>query len=313
VEPFNTGHLKVSDLHSIYYEQCGNKDGLPVVFVHGGPGGGFSPRDRRFFDPKAYNIILFDQRGCGKSTPSFCLDENDTWSLVKDIEKLREHLGIQRWVVFGGSWGSTLGLAYAETHIDRVLALVLRGIFTLRPEEIRWFYQEGASFIFPDAWDKYLEPIPVAEHGDLVTAYHKRLTGADEEARLKCAKAWSTWEMATSQLKVNPENIQRAADDTWSLAFARIECHYFVNNGFFKKPNHILEDAHIIENSGIPVTIVQGRYDVVCPAKTAWELKKRLPSAELHIIDDAGHSAKEAGITAKLVAACDKYKTLGKN
>jgi len=312
VEPFASGHLKVSELHSIYYEQCGNKNGLPVVFVHGGPGGGFGPRDRRFFDPKAYNIILFDQRGCGKSTPSFCLEENETWSLVKDIEKLREHLGINKWVVFGGSWGSTLSLAYAETHIERVLALVLRGIFTLRDEEIKWFYQEGASFIFPDVWEKYLEPIPVEEHGDLLNAYHKRLTGSDEEQRLRCAKAWSTWEMATSQLKVNPENIQRAADDNWSLAFARIECHYFVNKGFMKH-NQILDDAGIIAKSGIPVTIVQGRYDVVCPAKTAWELKKRLPTAEFHLVEDAGHSAKEYGITAKLVQACDKYKTLSKN
>ena len=224
----------------------------------------------------------------------------------------RKHLGIEKWVLFGGSWGSTLALAYAETHIDRVLGMVLRGIFTLRPEELRWFYQEGASFIYPDAWEKYLEPIPERERGDLITAYHKRLVGDNEAERLKCARAWSTWEMATSQLKVNPENLKKAAEDTWALAFARIECHYFVNKGFFTSPTQLLDNAGIIKLSKVPVTIIQGRYDVVCPATTAWELHKRLPNSELHLIEDAGHSAKETGITRELVAACDKYKTLCK-
>lgn len=230
--------------------------------------------------------------------------------MVGDIEKLREHLGIEKWVVFGGSWGSTLSLVYAETHINRVMALVLRGIFTLRKEELQWFYQEGASFLFPDHWEGYVAPIPAEERGDFITAYYKRLVGDNEEERLRCARAWSTWEMATSQLRVNPENLSRCQDDVFSLAFARIECHYFVNNGFFKSPNQVIDNAKIINDSKIPVTIVQGRYDVVCPAKTAWELYKKLPNAEFHLIEDCGHSAKEAGITKKLVEACDKYKNL---
>ncbi|KAI9294170.1 prolyl aminopeptidase serine peptidase [Neoconidiobolus thromboides FSU 785] len=309
IEPFYKGQLKVSDVHTLYYEQSGNKDGLPVVFFHGGPGGGVGDRDRRFFDPKVYHIILFDQRGAGNSTPSFCLEENDTWSIISDIEKLRNHLKIEKWVVFGGSWGSTLALAYAETHIQRVHGLVLRGIFLLRDEEIEWFYQKGASHIYPDQWEGYLAPIPESERHDLLTAYYKRLTGDNEEERVKCAKAWSTWEMATSRLRVDQKGIERASNDIWSLAFARIESHFFINKGFFK-PNQLLENAHIIRDSKIPVTIVQGRYDVVCPAKSAWDLKKVLPEAELHIVEDAGHSAKEDGITKLLVDACDKYKSL---
>ncbi|XP_037031164.1 probable proline iminopeptidase isoform X2 [Bradysia coprophila] len=309
IEPFNTGHLEVSSVHKIYYEQCGNKSGLPIVFVHGGPGGGISPYDRKYFDPEAYHIILFDQRGAGKSTPAFSLEENDTWSLVADMEKLRVHLEVDRWILFGGSWGSTLSLAYAEKHIDRVVAMILRGIFTLRDEEIQFFYQSGSSYIFPDVWEKYVAPIPENERNDFVSAYYKRLTGNDEAERLRCAKAWSTWEMATSQLKVNPENLLRAEDDTWALAFARIECHFFNNKGFMK-PNQLIDDAHIIRDAKIPVTIVQGRYDVVCPAKTAWDLYKQLPEAEFFFVDDAGHSAKEAGTTKKLVEACDKYKSL---
>jgi proline iminopeptidase len=253
---------------------------------------------------------MFDQRGCGKSTPTFCLEENDTWSLVEDMEKLRKHLKIDRWMLFGGSWGCTLSLVYAETHIDRVLALVLSGIFTLRPEELHWFYQEGTSLLFPDEFEKYIEPIPIEERGDLVKAYYKRLvTSTDEEERIKYAKAWTTWEMSTAQLQANPENIQKALDDTWSLAFARIECHYFVNKGFLK-PNQVLDNAEIIEKSRVPVTIVQGRYDVICPVTNAWQLKKRIPSAEFQVVPDAGHSSKELGMTAMLVAACDKYKTI---
>jgi len=309
IEPFNSGHLEVSSIHKIYYEQCGNKDGLPIVFVHGGPGGGISAHDRRYFDPKAYHIILFDQRGAGKSTPAFNLDENDTWSLVADMEKLRIHLGVDRWILFGGSWGSTLSLAYAETHIDRVRGMILRGIFTIRDEEIHWFYQSGASFMFPDVWEQYVAPIPEEERNDFVTAYYKRLTGNDEAQKLRCAKAWSTWEMATSQLKVNPENLKRAESDDWALAFARIECHFFINKGFMS-PNQLIDNAHIIRKAKIPVTIVQGRYDVVCPAKTAWELYKQLPEAEFFFVDDAGHSAKEEGTTQKLVNACDKYKQI---
>jgi len=226
------------------------------------------------------------------------------------MEKLRVHLGLDRWILFGGSWGSTLSLAYAQKHIGRVMGMILRGIFTLRHEEIQWFYQSGASMMFPDVWEQYVAPIPVEERHDFVTAYYKRLTGPDEEERLRCAKAWSTWEMATSQLKVNPENLKKAESDDWALAFARIECHYFVNKGFFSSPTELIDNAGIIRNSKIPVTIVQGRYDVVCPAKTAWDLYKQLPNAEFHFVDDAGHSAKEDGIQKKLVEACDKYKNI---
>jgi len=309
IEPFHFEHLEVSSVHKIYYEQCGNKDGIPILFVHGGPGGGISPDDRKYFDPKAYHIILFDQRGAGKSEPAFCLDENDTWSLVGDMEKLRTHLGVNRWILFGGSWGSTLSLAYAEKHIDRVLGMILRGIYTVRDEEIRWFYQSGASFIFPDVWEQYVAPIPENERHDFVTAYYKRLTGNDEAEKLKCAKAWETWEIATSNLKVNPENLKDVESDTWALQIARIECHFCVNKGFFS-PNQLIDSANIIRKAKIPVTIVQGRYDLVCPAKTAWDLYKQLPEAEFFFVDDAGHSAKEEGNTAKLVEACDKYKNI---
>ncbi|XP_037031167.1 probable proline iminopeptidase isoform X2 [Bradysia coprophila] len=309
IEPFNVGYLQVSSIHTMYYEQCGNKNGLPIVFVHGGPGGGFSPLDRRYFDPAAYHIILFDQRGAGKSTPAFSLEENDTWSLVADMEKLRVHLEADRWILFGGSWGSTLSLAYAEKHIDRVVAMILRGIFTIRDEEIQFFCQRGTSYIFPDLWEKFVAPIPENEHDDLVSAYYKRLTGSDEAERLRCAKAWCSWEMATIQLKVNPANLLIAENDTSALAFARIECHYFINKGFME-PNQLIDNAYIIRNAKIPVTIVHGRYDVVCPAKTAWDLYKQLPDAEFFFVDDAGHSAKETGITKKLVEASDKYKTL---
>jgi len=312
IEPFHSGHLQVSEVHSIYYEQSGNKDGLPVIFVHGGPGGGTSSRDRQYFDPAKYHIVLFDQRGSGKSTPAFCLEDNNTWALVEDMEKIREHLQIDRWVIFGGSWGSTLGLVYAETHITRVIALVLRGIFTLRRSELLWFYQEGASNIYPDEWEKFVEPIPEAERGDFMAAYYKRLTGEDEAEKLKSAIAWSTWEMATAQLHINNENILKAKNDSWSLAFARIEAHYFVNKGFLTSPNQVLDNAKIIHEARIPVTIVQGRYDMCCPVKTAFELSKILPNAEFHIVQNAGHSAKEYGITEKLVQACDKYKTLPK-
>ncbi|ODM99591.1 Proline iminopeptidase [Orchesella cincta] len=298
IQPRSSGFLEVSPLHKIYYEECGIRDGIPVIFIHGGPGGGIGERDRRYFDPDAYRIVLFDQRGAGKSTPAFSLEENDTWSLVADIEKLREHLGIEKWVVFGGSWGATLALVYAETHINRVLAMILRGICTLRKEELAWFYQEGASYLFPDYWEDYIAPIPEEERGDFISAYYKRLNGDNEEEQLRCARAWSKWEMALSQLRINHENLNKCADDFFSLALAQ--------------PNHVLDNANIIHESGISVTIVHGRYDVCCPAKTAWELYKKLPNAEFYLIEDAGHSAKEEGITKKLVEACDKYKTLVK-
>ncbi|KAJ1534134.1 hypothetical protein HK096_004266, partial [Nowakowskiella sp. JEL0078] len=262
----------------------------------------------QYFDPEFYRIIIFDQRGAGKSTPHACLDENDTWSLVSDIEKLRLHLGIDKWVVFGGSWGSTLALVYAITHPNCVKALILRGIFTLRKSEIDWFYQQGASNLFPDFWDAYLAPIPATERHDMVAAYYKVLTGSNDAEKIRAAKAWSRWECATSRLIVDPVMIEKAESDEWAVAFARIECHYFVNHGFFESDGWLLENAHKIKN--IPGVIVQGRYDVVCPAKSAWDLHKVWQNAELHIIPDAGHSAKEDGIKKQLIIATEKFKTL---
>jgi proline iminopeptidase len=306
IEAYNTGTLRVSDLHTIYFEESGNPKGKPVVFVHGGPGGGTEPKQRRFFDPKAYRIVLFDQRGCGKSTPHAELRENTTWDLVADMEKLRAHLGIDTWQVFGGSWGSTLALAYAETHPDRVSELVLRGIFLLRKQEIDWFYQRGTDALFPDAWEDYLAPIPVAERGDLLHAYHQRLTSEDKETRYAAAKAWSIWEARTSCLYVNPDIVARMSGDEFALAFARIECHYFVNRGFFRTDAQLLEDAHKIRH--IPTVIVQGRYDVVCPMESAWALHRALPEAELRISADSGHSAFEPGNLHELITATDKFR-----
>ncbi|KAL5007246.1 hypothetical protein ScPMuIL_016052 [Solemya velum] len=308
IEPYNTGKLKVSDVHELYYEESGNKDGKPVVFLHGGPGAGTNPGNRCFFDPQAYRIILFDQRGAGKSTPPAELKDNTTWDLVEDIERLRKHLGIDRWVVFGGSWGSTLSLAYSETHPDRVKALVLRGIFTLRRKELIWFYQEGASMIFPDAWEEYSQFIPEVERGDLMSAYYRRLTSDDEQTRVAAAKVWSKWEMSTSRLHVDHSLVNKAADDLWAQQFARIECHFFVNGGFLKAENHLIQNADKIRH--IPTTIIQGRYDAVCPMETAWLLHKALPEADFHIVPDAGHSIKEPGISRLLIKATDKYKTL---
>lgn len=300
-----TGRLRVSELHEIYYEESGNPDGKPVVFLHGGPGGGSDPKQRRFFDPERYRIVLFDQRGSGQSTPHACLEENTTWDLVADIEKLRQHLGVERWQVFGGSWGCTLALAYAEKHPERVTELVLRGVFMLRRWELEWFYQCGASRLFPDAWEKYLAPIPEAERGDLMTAYHARLTSEDADVRHRAARAWSVWEATTSFLHRNPDHVTHAADDDFSLAFSRIECHYFVNKGFFRSESQLLDDAERIRH--IPTAIVHGRYDVVCPLENAWDLHKALPRAELSIIPDSGHSALEAGIVDALVRATDRF------
>ncbi|KAJ3244614.1 hypothetical protein HDU78_010720 [Chytriomyces hyalinus] len=308
IDAYDTGFLKVSDIHSIHYEQSGNPNGLPVVYLHGGPGGGIAPSDRQYFDPKFYRIIAFDQRGAGLSTPAAELAQNDTWSLVSDIEQLRTTLGVDKWVVFGGSWGSTLALTYAIKHASHVKALILRGIFTLRQSELKWFYQEGASHIFPDAWDSYRDAIPEDERHDFIAAYYKRLTSDDAAVRRAAGKAWSTWEMATSKLFVDPEMIKHAQDDTWADQFARIECHYFINKGFFETDAWILDNVDKIRH--IPAVIVQGRYDVVCPSTTAWELHKRWPEAEFHMIGDSGHSAKEPGTTLKLVEAANKFKTL---
>src|SRR5882724_5426334 len=271
IEPFRTGFLRVSDVHEIYFEESGNPDGKPAVFLHGGPGGGTDAKMRTFFDPKLYRIVLFDQRGCGKSRPYASLVDNTTWHLVEDIERLREHLGIERWLVFGGSWGSTLALAYAESHPERVTELVLRGIFMLRRWELAWFYQDagGAAALFPDLWEEYLQPIPPAERGDLMAAYYRRLTSADPATLTAAARAWSIWEGATSNLRFKPEAVAQFGDPTYAAAFARIECHYFVNRGFLRSDAQLLEDVGRIR--AIPGTIVQGRYDVVCPMRSAWD------------------------------------------
>ncbi|KAF8591077.1 proline iminopeptidase [Ramaria rubella] len=307
IEPYRTGQLKVSNIHTLYFELSGNEKGKPVVFLHGGPGGGTSGKDRTFFNPEKYNIILLDQRGSGKSTPSACLEENTTWDLVKDIERLREHLSIDKWHVFGGSWGSTLSLAYAQqSHPDRVLSLVLRGIFTLRKVELQFFYQSGTSFLFPEAWDEYIAPIPEEERHDMILAYHAQLNSVDEETRLKAAKAWSKWELSTSRLQVDPEDLVKAGEDDWANAFARIENHYFVNEGWFRD-GQLLEKQEIDKIRHIPTVVVQGRYDVVCPATTAYALKKTWPEVVLHIVPDAGHSSREKGISVLLVQATDKF------
>lgn len=298
-----TGMLPVSALHTIYWEESGNPHGIPVCFVHGGPGGGTEPTHRCFFDPAKYRIILFDQRGCGRSTPHAELRENTTWDLVADMERLRALLSVESWVVFGGSWGSTLGLAYAETHPDRVLALVLRGIFLVRQSEIDWFYQGGCDNIFPDAWEDYLAPIPPAERGDLVDAYYRRLTSDDAPVRLEAARAWSVWEARTSKLLVSEDLIRRHDNSHFAEAFARIECHYFKHRCWFARDNQLLEDAWKLR--GITGVIVQGRYDVVCPMRSAWDLHRAWPESDLQIVPDAGHSAFEEGITARLVQATD--------
>lgn len=307
IEPHEDGKLAVSALHTLHYELCGNPRGTPVIFLHGGPGGGTTPEHRRFFDPAAYRIVLFDQRGAGRSTPHAELRENTTWDLVADMERLRTHLGIDRWVVFGGSWGSTLALAYAETHPDRVRALVLRGIFLCRAWEIQWFYQEGASAIFPDRWEEYLAPIPEAERGDLLRAYHRRLTGDDEAVRLAAARAWSAWEGSTLRLHPDPKLIAEFDEPYRALALARIECHYFVNRIFLEADDWLL--AHVGAIRRIPGVIVQGRYDVVCPTTSAWDLHRAWPEAELHIVPDAGHHAMEPGIVDALVGATDRFRT----
>lgn len=308
VEPFHTGRLKVSPVHEIYFEESGNPKGKPAIFLHGGPGGGTEPKHRRYFDPAVYRIVLMDQRGCGRSTPFASLEDNSTWHLVSDLEVLRNELKIDEWQVFGGSWGSTLALAYAETHPDRVSELVLRGIFLLRREEIQWFYQQGASWIFPDAWEDYVAHIPEAERGDLLRAYYKRLTSSDSAVQSAAAKVWSVWEGRTSCLIPNADLIARTAGDEFALAFARIESHYFVNDGWLTNGRELLAPANIEKLRKIPGVIVQGRYDVVCPAKSAWDLHRLWPEAELHIIPDAGHAASEAGIVHELVSATDKFR-----
>ncbi len=300
IKPYVKHSLEVEPPHILHVEECGSPDGIPIVFVHGGPGAGCEPYHRRFFDPERWRVVLFDQRGCGRSTPHAELRGNDTWKLVADMERIREHLGIERWALFGGSWGSTLALAYAETHPERVLGLILRGIFLCRPEEIHWFYQQGASRLFPDYWEEYLKPIPEAERGDLLHAYHRRLTGEDEIARMAAAKAWSRWEAKTSTLLPRKEVVDHFSEPFTALSLARIECHYFVNDAFLE-PDQLIRDAHRLKD--IPGHIIHGRYDVVCPAENAWRLHQAWPRADLRIIPDAGHSATERGIVDALVRA----------
>ena len=308
IEPFETSRLKVSDVHELYYEQCGNPAGQPVVFLHGGPGAGLVADYRRFFDPSAYRIILFDQRGAGQSTPHACLEDNTTWHLVSDIEQLRAQLGIERWLVFGGSWGSTLALAYAEAHPQRVLGLILRGIFLCRQKEIRWFYQDsvGAGAIFPDVWEQYVGLIPEAERGDMLQAYYRRLTGDDEPQRLEAARAWSIWEGSALKLLPDQDLLDQFTEPQTALALARIECHYFVNKCFFDTDNYLAENVSRIRH--IPSVIVQGRYDIVCPMMSAWELHRAWPEAEFRVIPDAGHSVTEPGIASALVEATDRFR-----
>ena len=303
IEPFKSGMLDVGDGHQVYWELCGNPSGKPAVFLHGGPGGGCNPDHRRLFNPDKYCVLLFDQRGCGRSTPHASLSDNTTWHLVSDMEKLRPLLGAQSWLVFGGSWGSTLALAYAQTHPRRVSALVLRGIFTARPEELHWYYQEGASWVFPDEWEHFVAPIPLEERSDLMSAFHRRLTGTDLDAQLKAAVAWSRWEGRTVTLLPDATLDEAHSDPHFALAFSRIENHYFMNKGFLED-QQLLRDASKLQ--GIPGVIVQGRYDMVCPVKTAWELHKAWPEAKFQLINNAGHSYKEPGILDALIRATDE-------
>ncbi len=308
VTPYDAGRLEVGDGHSLYYEQSGAPDGKPAVVLHGGPGGGTSPEMRQYFDPQAYRIILFDQRGCGKSTPHASLEANTTWDLVADIERLRNHLGVKKWQVFGGSWGSTLALAYAQTHGQAVSALVLRGIFLLRAQELHWFYQYGAHAVFPDHWEKFIAPIAPDERDNLLEAYHRRLNSPDREIQLEAARAWSQWEARTVSLQADSARISAFGADAFATAFARIECHYFINKGFLTRNTQLLD--HVDRIRHIPGVIVQGRFDMVTPMMSAWALHKAWPEAKMVVAPDAGHAASEPGITRALVAATDQFKSL---
>lgn len=306
IEPFKIERLKVSDLHEIYFEQVGNPKGQPVLFLHGGPGGGLHPNYRRYFDPKYYRVILIDQRGSGQSTPHAELRENTTWDLVSDIEKIRKHLGIQKWIVFGGSWGSTLSLSYASKHAENIEALVLRGIFMCRQKEIKWFYQDGAGWMFPELWDKYVDLIEPNKRHDMVSAYYELLTHKDSSVRLEAAKRWSQWEAGTSHLYYDQEAVDSYGDPHKALAFARIECHYFMNNAFFESEDYLLSQVEKFKH--IPGWIVQGRYDVVCPPVSAWELHKKWPESKLIMCSDSGHSVSEPGIQKELIRIMESLK-----
>ncbi len=303
-EPFASGWLKTEGVHEIYYEECGTANGKPVVVLHGGPGGAINPTMRRFFDPARWRVALFDQRGCGRSRPHASLEDNTTWRLVEDIERLRRHLGIERWTVFGGSWGSTLALAYAIRHPDRVEGLILRGIFLVTQRELRWFYQDGASMLFPDAWARFLAPIPAEERHNLMAAYHRRLTDPDRRVQARAAAAWSQWEGDTLSLRGPQARPAKFSEVDFAIAFARIECHYFMNRGFFETDGWLLDNIDAIR--GIPGWIVQGRFDVVTPLESAWALKQAWPEVNFEVIWDAGHASTEPGIIDALVRATDR-------
>lgn len=303
IVPYATHRLKVSAVHELYVEESGNPDGIPAVFVHGGPGGGTDGSSRRYFDPDAYRIIVFDQRGAGRSTPHAELEDNHTAALVSDMEAIRKFLHVEKWLLFGGSWGSTLSLVYAQSYPERVLGLVLRGIFLCRDQDLQWFYQDGASRIFPDYWAAYFEHIPANERDNMIAAYHRRLTANDEIARMSAAKIWSNWEGCCSTLRPNPHVVAKMNDPHVALAMARIEAHYFMHDAFLES-NQIIRDADRLE--GIPGIIVHGRYDVVCPLDNASALHHAWPEAELCIIREAGHSASEPGITDALIHATNQ-------
>ncbi|MFT7529838.1 MAG: proline iminopeptidase [Gammaproteobacteria bacterium] len=305
IEPYKSGMLRVSDVHEIYFEECGNPQGKPVVYLHGGPGSGCRNSFRRYFDPAKYRIILFDQRGCGRSIPHANLVDNTTWHLVSDIEALRKFCDVEAWQVFGGSWGSTLALAYAQIYPERVTELVLRGLFTLRRSELLWFYQDGASHVYPDFWEDYIAPIPLTERGDLIAAYHKRLTGDDPAAQIECARAWARWEFSAVSLWPNPTGHANVESDLFSLAFSRIECHYFTNRGFFDSDDQLIQNLHKIRH--IPCVLIQGRYDMCTPARTAWDIHKAWPEANFRLVGDAGHAGSEPGIVHELISATDRF------
>lgn len=303
IEPFASGWMPTEGVHEIYYEECGAPGGKPMLVLHGGPGGATNPAMRRFFDPARWRVILFDQRGCGQSRPNAVLEDNDTWKLIEDIERLRERCGVDKWAVFGGSWGSTLALAYAITHPERVESLILRGIFLLTQKELSWFYQDGASMIFPDAWESFLAPIPEAERGDLMGAYYRRLTSDDPEVRREAAVAWSSWEGDTVSAKGPAARPEKFAEPDFAVAFARLECWYFMNRGFLPEDGWILKQVERIR--GIPAWIVQGRFDVVTPMSGAWALHRAWPEARFEVVGDAGHASTEPGIVDALVRATD--------
>jgi proline iminopeptidase len=304
IEPYASGHLDVGDGHVIYWERAGTPGAKPAVFLHGGPGGGIAPVHRRLFDPALYDVTLFDQRGCGRSTPHAGIEANTTWHLVADIERLREMAGVERWLVFGGSWGSTLALAYAETHPERVSELVLRGIYTVTRAELDWYYQFGVSEMFPDKWEAFVAPVPEAERGDLIGAYRRILTGNDRDKQIEAARAWSRWEGSTITLLPDPDLTDQFGEADYALAFARLENHYFVH-GCWMEEGQLIRDAHRIKD--IPGVIIHGRYDMPCPARYAWQLHKAWPKADFHLVEGAGHAYSEPGILDRLIRATDRF------